>query len=75
MNKFRCLVKNGAEEHSKKRGKQASNFRQLEILIAGGSSRKLNGLKNEELLVHSERFVDSWVEETFIWILAASVNG
>ena len=33
--------------------------------------RNLIGLKNEELLVHSERFVDSWIEETFIWILAA----
>ena len=26
------------------------------------------GLKNEELLVHSERFVDSWIEETFILV-------
>ena len=29
------------------------------------------GLKNEELLAHSERFVDYWIKETFIWILAA----
>ena len=24
-------------------------------------------------MVHSERFVDSWIEETFIWMLATSV--
>ena len=39
------------------------------------SSWKLVGRKNEELLVHSERFVDSWIEETFIWILVAFAHG
>ena len=34
MNTFRCVFKNAAEKHSQKRGKRASNFRQLEILIA-----------------------------------------
>ena len=32
------------------------------------SSWKLIGLKTEELLIHSERFVDYWIEETFVWI-------
>ena len=36
---------------------------------------KLIGLQNEEPLVHSERFVDSWIEEIFVWILVASVHG
>ena len=26
-------------------------------------------------LVHGEMFVDSWIKETFIWILAAFVHG
>ena len=34
-----------------------------------------SGLKNEELLVHSERFIDPWIEETFIWILVAFAYG
>ena len=34
MNTFRFVLKNEAEEHSQKRGKRTSNFRQLEILIA-----------------------------------------
>ena len=53
---------------------EASNPQQLEILTAA-SSRKLIGLENEELLVHSDRFVDSWIEEIFSWILAAFVHG
>ena len=36
---------------------------------------KLLGLKTEELLIHSERFVDSLIEETFVWILVAFVHG
>ena len=28
-----------------------------------------------EVLIHSERFVDSWIEETFVWILVAFVHG
>ena len=39
------------------------------------SSWKLIGLKTEELLIHSERFVDSWIEETFVWILVAFFQG
>ena len=39
------------------------------------SSWKLIGLKTEELLIHSERFVDSWIEETLVWILVAFVHG
>ena len=39
------------------------------------SSWKLIGRKNEELLVHDERSVDSWIKETVIWILVAFVHG
>ena len=31
----------------------------------------LIGLQNDELPFHSERLVNSWIEETFIWILVA----
>ena len=31
-------------------------------------------LEGWELLVHSERFVDSWVKKAFIWRLAALVE-
>ena len=57
----------------------ASEARQVTLcswkfLILRWSSWKLIGLKTEELLIHSVRFVDSWIEETFVWILVAFVQ-
>ena len=45
---------------------EASDPQQLEKLI---------GLQNEEPLIDSEMFVDSWIEEIFVWILVAFVHG
>ena len=50
---------------------EVSKHRQLEFLFAAVKFLKLIGLRNEELLVFSEKFLDHWFEETFIWILAA----
>ena len=46
---------------------EASNPRQLEVRVAAE--------KFKELLVHTGRFVDSWIKEKFVWILAAFVHG
>ena len=48
-----------------------SNPCQLEILIAAVKLMEANLPQNKELLVHSERFVDSWFEETIIWLTAS----
>ena len=53
---------------------ESSHSRQLEILIAASKFVEANGIKRKELLVQGERFVDSWIKETFIWILAAFVQ-
>ena len=45
---------------------ETSNPKQLEILIVAVKFMQANLPLNEELLVHSTRFVDSWIEETFI---------
>ena len=55
-------------------GSEASDPRQLEILNAAVKFMEANW-PSEELLIHSERFVDSWIEETFVWILVAFVHG
>ena len=54
---------------------EASFSRQLEALIAAVKFVEANRLQNEELLVHRERFVDSWIKEIFIWVLKAFVQG
>lgn len=41
------------------------NLLQLKILIYCGEAHE-SGLKNEELLVENDGFVDSWIEEKFI---------
>ena len=50
---------------------EATKLRQLKILTTAVKFKETNWPQNEELLVDSERFVDSWVEETFILILTA----
>ena len=47
------------------------NLRRLEILIAAVKLMNADWPSNKELLVHCEMFVDSLVEETFIWISEA----
>ena len=42
--------------------------------ISSGN-QPLSGPKSKEPLVHSERFIGSWIEETFIGILASFVHG
>ena len=56
-------------------GSEASDRWQLEILNAAVKFMEANWPKTEELLIHSERFVDFWIEETFVWILVAFVHG
>ena len=58
---------------------EASNPRKLAVLAVLNAAVKftwkLIGLQNEETVIHSERFVDSWIEETFVWILVALAHG
>ena len=49
--------------------------RQLEILNAAVKFMEANWVQNEETLIHSERCVQSWIEETFAWILLGFVHG
>ena len=51
-----------------------ANLDSLTFSLLRWKSWKLITLLNEELLVQGERFVDSWIKETFIWILAAFVH-
>ena len=51
--------------------REASNPQQSEILIPVVKLMVADWPKNEEVPFHIERFVDSWVKETFIWTLAA----
>ena len=53
---------------------EASDPRQLEIFNAATKFMEANCLKNEEPLIRSDKFVDSWIEETFVWILVTFVH-
>ena len=67
-----CRLEGGCSVVSEARQATLDHWNALDsykFSMLGWRSRKLIGLKNGESLIHSERFVDSWIEEKYVWYL------
>ena len=53
---------------------EASNPRQLKILVTAVKFMEANWPSSEELLLHSERFAGSWIEVLFIASVTENMN-